>query len=219
MQAKWQHLQNKGRQYLKTASGKRTAIIAAVVAGVLTVSAGGALATRAASNQFADATISALGGDDPQAVLDAIADRVVKQLTSKSGALSDASKSLTDKLGAAAGDKLAGIDTDSLLKQVSSEVVAAGMGKLNGISTDQIVKQVTDALIQRAMAEIEGLDLQALASSTLDGAVEDLLASVDLEKIIQDQLDKIDVEKIVADVVKDQMGSSGSGGLLGMLLR
>jgi hypothetical protein len=199
--------------------GKRNAVIAAVVAGVMFLTAGGALATRAASNQFANATITALGGDDPQAVLDAIADRVVKQLMGSSGPLAGASKDLTDKLGKAAGNKLDGIDTDALLDQVSSEVVAAGMGKLDGISTDAIVEQVTNALIAGAMAEIKGIDLQALATSTLDGAVEDLLANVDLEKIIQEQLDKIDVEKIVADVVKDQLGSSGPGGLLGMLLR
>lgn len=208
---KWQRIRG-------TAAGKRTAVIASVVLGAVVLMTGGAMATKAASNQFASATIGKLGGGDPQVVLDKIADRVVKQLLSKNGPIGEASASLTDEIGKAAGDKLAGIDTDSLLDDVSAEVVQAGMGKLNEISTDSIVDEVTSALIAQAMAKIDGLDLQALASSTLDGAVDKLLASVDLEKLIKEEIAKIDVEKVVTEVVQKQMGSS-SGGLLGMLFQ
>lgn len=204
----WERFTTAAKQYLNTAAGKRRAFVAAAVAGIVFLSAGGAMAMRAVSHQFADATIDKLGGDNPQAVLDAIAERVVKQLLGDNGPIAAAGKNLTDS-----------IDTQSLIDSVSSEVVQAGMGKLNGISTDSIVKQVTDALIQKAMAKIEGLDLQALASSTLDGAVKELLAGVDLEKIIKEELAKIDVEALVTKVVKEQFGSSGSGGLLGMLFR
>jgi uncharacterized membrane protein YheB (UPF0754 family) len=199
---------------VSTTTGKRTAIVAAVVAGAITLTAGGAFATKAASNQFASATISKLGGDDPQAVLDKIAERVVKQLTSKKGAINAASKSLTDKLGS----KLAGIDAESVIDQVSDEVVAAGMSKLDGISTDAIVEQVTNALVQQALAKIEALNLEALARSTLDGAAKELINSVDLEKIVKDYLAQLDVEAIVSKVVKDEMGSGG-GGLFGFLFR
>ncbi len=199
-------------------SGKRTVVIASIVTGAVVLTAGGAFGARAASNSFADATIDRLGNGDPQAVLDSIARSVVEKLTGEDGAIGAASKNLTDKLGKAAGSKLAGIDTESLLSRVSDEVVAAGMGKLNSISTDEIVQRVTAALIERALAEVESLDLQALAASALDGAVEDLLAGVDLEKIIEEKLAEVDVEAIVADVVAKQLGG-GSGGLLGMLFK
>ena len=199
-------------------AGKRTAVIAAAVVGVLGMTAGGAFAAKAATNQFANATIEKLGNGDPEAMLDSIAQSVVEKLTGKDGAIGAASKSLTDKLGKAAGSKLNGIDTDSLLSRVSDEVVAAGMGKLDEISTDAIVQEVTNALIERALAEIEGLDLAALASGVLDNAVEDLLANVDLEQLIKDKLDEVDVEAIVAKVVSDKLGG-GSGGLLGMLFQ
>ena len=208
---KWQRVRG-------TVAGKRTVVIASVVLGAVLLTAGGAMATRAASNQFASATISKLGGDNPEAVLDSIADRVVKELLSKNGILGKASDSLTDEIGRAAGDKLAGIDTDSLLDDVSAEVISAGMGKLNEISTDSIVQEVTSALIAQAMAKIDGLDLQALASSTLNGAVDDLLASVDLDKLIKEEIAKIDVNKIVTEAVQKQLESS-SGGLLGMLFQ
>jgi uncharacterized membrane protein YheB (UPF0754 family) len=208
MQHTWERFVSAGKRYLSTAAGKRNAIVAAIVAGIMFMTGGTALAMRAASHQFADATISKLGGDNPQAVLDAIADKVVKQLLSDNGPIAAAGKSLTDSF-----------DTESLINSVSSEVIQAGMGKLNGISTEAIVKQVTDALIARAKAKIDSLDVQGLAKSTLDGAVQQLLASVDLEKIIKEELAKIDVEALVTKVVKEQFGSSSSGGLLGMLFR
>ncbi len=164
-------------RFVAAISGRRSAVIAGAVVGVMLVTTGGAMAMRAATNQFADATISRLGGDDPQAVLDAIAEKVVKQLMGEDGPFGGVSADL----GRVAGDKLAGIDTDSLIDRVSSQVAEAGMGKLNSISTETILKQVTAALVERAMSEIRALDLQALARSTLDGAVDDLLASVDLE--------------------------------------
>lgn len=211
-------MRTKLNQLVRRLSGKRTAVIAAGVVGAVVVFTGGAMATRAATNSFADAAIDKLGDGDPQAVLDSIARSVVEKLTGENGALGAAGKSLTDKLGKAAGSKLAGIDTESLISQVSDEVVAAGMGKLNGISTDEIVQHVTNALVQRALAEVEALDLQALAAGALDGAVDELLASVDLEKLIQEKLDEVDVEAIVADVVSRKLGGSG-GGLLGMLFQ
>lgn len=211
-------MRTKLNELVRRLSGKRTAVIAAGVVGAVVVFTGGAMATRAATNSFADAAIDKLGDGDPQAVLDSIARSVVEKLTGENGALGAAGKSLTDKLGKAAGSKLAGIDTESLISQVSDEVVAAGMGKLNGISTDEIVQHVTNALVQRALAEVEALDLQALAAGALDGAVDELLASVDLEKLIQEKLDEVDVEAIVADVVSRKLGGSG-GGLLGMLFQ
>jgi hypothetical protein len=203
--------------FVRKLSNKRNAVIASVVVGAVVLTAGGAFAARAATNQFADATIDRLGNGDPQAVLDSIAKSVVEKLTSKNGVLGTASKDITDKLGKAAGSTLAGIDTDSLINQVSDEVVAAGMGMLDGISTDAIVQQVTNALIESALAEVEALDLQALTAGALDDAVEDLLASVDLEKLIKEKLDEVDVEAIVADVVSKKLGGD-SGGLLGMLI-
>lgn len=208
---------------IRRLSGKRTAVIAAGVVGVVVITAGGALATRAATNQLADATISKLGGGDPQAVLDSIARSVVEKLTGKNGAIGAASKSITDKLGKAAGSKLADIDTDSLLNKVSDEVVAAGMGKLDAISTDAIVDQVTNALIETALAQVEALDLQALAADALDDTVEDLLAGVDLQKLIEEKLDEVDVEGIVAKVVAEELnnltGGVSGGNLLGLLFQ
>lgn len=204
-------------EFVRKLSNKRNAVIASVVVGAVILTTGGAFAARAATNQFADATIDRLGNGDPQAVLDSIARSVVEKLTSKDGMLGTASKEITDRLGKAAGSTLAGIDTDSLINQVSDEVVAAGMGKLDGISTDAIVQQVTNALIERALAEVDALDLEALATGALDGAVDELLATVDLEKLIQQKLDEVDVEAIVADAVDKKLGR-GSGGLLEMLL-
>ncbi len=210
---KWQRLRS-------TVAGKRTVVIASVVLGAVVLTAGGALATRAASNQFANAALSKLGGGDPEAVLNSIADRVVKQLTSKSGILGQASASLTDEIGKAAGTKLAGIDTDSLLDNVSADVIAAGMGKLDEISTDEIVADVTNALIHQVRSQIESLDLLALAHSKLDGAADELLGDVDIEKLIKERLDGIDVEKLASDAIKDYMESQGgSGGLLGLLFK
>jgi hypothetical protein len=218
MQNVWQRFVGATHRYVGTAAGKRKALVAAGVAGVMFMTAGGAFAMRAATQQFADATISKLGGDDPQAVLDSIADRVVKQLTSKAGPLSAASKQLTDKLGRLAGDKLAGIDADSLIDTVSSEVVAAGMGKLDQISTDEIVEHVTNALIEQAIAKINALDLEGLAKSTLDGAVDDLLEDVDLSKLVKEYLNSIDVEAIARAAISDQLGSRPTGLLGGLLL-
>lgn len=211
-------MRTKLHELVRILSGKRTAVIAAGVVGAVVVFTGGAMATRAATRSFADATIDRLGDGDPQAVLDSIAHSVVEKLTGEDGAIGAASKSLTDKLGKAAGSKLAGIDAESLLSQVSDEVVAAGMDKLNRISTDEIVQHVTNALVQRALAEVEALDLQALAAGALDGAVDELLAGVDLEKLIEEKLDEVDVEAIVAEVVSKKLGGSG-GGLLGMLFQ
>ncbi|MGH2668281.1 MAG: hypothetical protein ACRDH5_04030, partial [bacterium] len=76
-------------------SGKRNAMIAAGVVGAVLLTGGGALGARAATNQFASATIDKLGNGDPQAVLDAIARSVVEKLTSEDGALGAAGRSIT----------------------------------------------------------------------------------------------------------------------------
>jgi hypothetical protein len=217
------------QRFIGTKPGKRTLIVGATVAGLFLATTGAAMATRAVSNQVASAAVEKLvgGGDNPQAILDAIADKVVKQLTSKHGALNGvlatAGKDITAKLGKQAGAKLANFDTSSLINKVSDDVVAAGMGKLDGISTDAIVEEVTNALINEAMQKINSIDLEELASSTINGAVGDMLDNVDIEQLIKDKLDSIDVNAIVTKVVKDQMNSKASSlstsSLLGLLFK
>ncbi len=199
----------------KAPGGPKAGIVALITAGVVAVGGVGVVFTRSATDQFANAAFSKLG-DNPQDVLDAIAQKVVDQLGSEGGAFDAAQQALVQELAGVAGDKLDGVDTSKLLDDVQGEVVAAGLGKLDGISTDNIVAQVTAALIQTATAEIAKLDLAKLAK--------DLLNSVDIDKLVKDKLDEIDLEAIVTKLVSEQLGGSGSGsglgglgGLLGLL--
>jgi hypothetical protein len=197
----WNHVRSLAS---KAPGGPRAGTIALIMAGVVAVGGFAVVLTRSATDQFANAAFSKLG-DDPQEVLDSIAQKVVDQLGSKGGAFDAAQQALVQELAGAAGDKIDGVDTSKLLDDVQGEVVAAGLGKLDGISTDNIVAQVTAALIQTATAEIAKLDLGQLAK--------DLLNSVDIDKIVKDKLDEIDVEGIVTKLVSEQLGGSGSGGL------
>lgn len=221
MRERAEHVRVVMRSFLATAAGRRTGVIAAVIAALLVAGAGGALAARSASEHFADAALAKLGGDDPQAVMDSIAQRVVDRVL-KDDTLQSAGRQLSatlgDTLGKAADDKLGAIDADALLAKVSSEVVSAGMGKIDEISTDAIVDRVTSALVERAAAEIDAVDLEALARGTLDDAVKHLLDDVDLDALIAQQLAEIDVEAVVAEAVRRQVAST-PGGLLGLLFR
>lgn len=193
-----------------SASSKRASLIAGIVIGALILTAGGAMAMKAVTTQIADAAVARLsGGEDPQAVLDAVADRVVDQLTGRNGVLREAGDSVAQHLGKAASDKLASIDTGSLLDDVSAEVIRAGMSKLDQISTQAIISEVTETLIAQAVAKIDAIDLEALAKITLNGAADELLESVDLEQIVKDEVAKIDLNAIVSHVVQEQLGSSG----------
>lgn len=205
----------------RTTAGRRTTLIASVVIGGLVMTAGGAMAMKAATTQIADAAVARLGGgEDPQAVLDAVADRVVAQLTGHNGVLREAGDSVAQRLGEAAGDKLAAIDTDSLLDDVSAEVVRAGMSKLDQISTEAIISEVTRTLVAQAVAKIDAIDLEALAKTTLNGAADDLLDSVDLEKLIKEEVAKIDLNAIVSQAVQKQLASSsGSSTIWSRLFR
>jgi hypothetical protein len=192
----------------------RTAIVAAATAGVIFVTGGAALAARQASGQFADATISRLGGGDPDAVLDKLADRVVKKLTSSTGPLGSAKQELVAKISKAAADKIGTVDPKSLISGASGDLVSAGMDKIDSLDLDAVIAQVTQALIEQATAEIEKLDLEGLAKGALDRVID----SVDIEKLIKEKLDSIDVEKLVGDAVAKQLGG-GTGGLLGTIFR
>src|SRR5438552_3280961 len=104
--------------------GKRvpaSVLVAAVLVSGVAVSAGAVMTARAASNHFADAAFGKLGGN-PQAVLNAIADRVVKKLSDKDGALSDAQKELVDRVSAMAGKKFDGVDPNKMLNDVKGQV-------------------------------------------------------------------------------------------------
>lgn len=192
-------------------------VIAAILAGVIALSSGVALATRTAGDRFADATFDKLGGD-PDRVLSTIAGEVVEKLTEDGGTLDGAQQALIDRITALAGDKLDGVEVGSLLDGVKGEVVEAGLGKLDGIDVDRIIDQVTAALIAQASAEIEGIDLQELARSVLT----DVAADVDIEGMVADELAKVDVEELVLKAVTGSGGSSsgtsgGSANWLGFL--
>jgi hypothetical protein len=182
----------------------RTGLIAVSLAGVLAVGGIAVAVTRSASDQFASAAFSKLG-DDPQEVLNTIAEKVVAQLSSKGGSFDSAQDALVKELSGLAGDKLDGVDAAGLLDSVKGDVLAASLGKLDGISTDGIVDQVTAALIAQAQAEIAKLDLEKLAAN--------LINSVDIDKLVNEKLKDVDVDAIVNKLISEQLGGSSSGGL------
>jgi hypothetical protein len=182
----------------------RTGLIAVATAGILAVGGIAVVVTRSASDQFANAAFSKLG-DDPQEVLNTIAEKVVAQLSSKGGSFDSAQEALVKQIAGAAGDKLDGVDAEGLLDSVKGDVLAASLGKLDGISTDGIVDQVTAALIAQAEAEIAKLDLEKLAAN--------LINSVDIDKLVNEKLKDVDVDAIVNKLISEQLGGGSSGGL------
>jgi hypothetical protein len=184
----------------------RALIGATVIAGIIGVTGGAALATRSASDHFADKALSRLGGDSDE-ILDKLADKLVDKLSEEGGTLDETQAQLVDELAGVAGAKLDGVDAEQLLDDVRGDVVAAGMGKLNEISVDAIVEQVTTALIASAESEIEDIDVNKLVKEI----VNDLAKDIDLEKIVKDELAKVDVEGLVLKAVQQQMGGGGSG--------
>lgn len=195
----------------------RAPIVGLVVAGLIAVTGGAALATRTASDQFATKAFDKLGGDSDE-ILDSIADKVVEKLSGKGGTFDAAQADLVKQLAAMAGKKFGKVDTDALLSDIRGDVVEAGLGKLDGISVDEIVAQVTAALIQQADGLLRDVDVEALAK----GAIADVIKSLNLEKLVKQKIDSIDVEKLVNDAIAKQMGGTSSnplGSLLGGLIR
>jgi hypothetical protein len=183
----------------------RAPIVGVVVAGLIAITGGAALATRSASESFADKAFAKLGGDSGE-ILDSIADKVVDKLTSKGGTLDSAQAQLVDQLAGMAGKKLGKVDPAKLISDIRGDVVAAGLGKLDGISVNQIVAQVTSALIDQAGALLDNVDVNKLATA----AITDIIKSLNLEKLVKQKIDSIDAEKLVKEAVAEQMSGGGS---------
>jgi hypothetical protein len=194
----------------------RAIVVTLVVSGLVAAAGGAAMATRSASNQFADKAFDKLGGDSDQ-ILDSIADKVVDKLMAKGGMLDSAQADLVDQLAAMAGKKFGKVDATKLLNSIRGDVVSAGLGKLDGISVDEIVAQVTSALIQQANGLLKGVDVEKLAK----GAIADMIKSLNLEKLVKEKIDSVDIEKLAQDAIAKQMGGSSNPltGLLGGLLK
>jgi hypothetical protein len=212
MQEIWEWLSSAARVAWRKPHAKVAIITAAALVGLTGAAGATAVVTHNASQQFADATFGKLGGNSDE-VLQKIADRVVKRLTSNQGALAGAKDDIVASISKAASKKLGAVDADTLISNASGDLVAAGMDKLSSIDVKDIVDQVTHALIAQASAEVAKLDLNKLAQSAING----LIAKVDIEKLIKQKLDSIDVEKLVSDAVAKQVGGS-TGGLLGSLI-
>jgi hypothetical protein len=193
----------------------RAVVVALVVSGLVAAAGGAAMATRSASNQFADKAFDKLGGDSDE-ILDSIADKVVDKLMSKGGMLDTAQADLVDQLATMAGKKFGKVDPAKLISGIRGDVVEAGLGKLDGISVDEIVAQVTSALIQQASGLLDDVDVEKLAK----GAITDMIKSLNLEKLVKDKIDSVDIEKLAQDAIAKQMGGSSNPltGLLGGLL-
>ena len=193
-------------------------LIGAVVAGVVTVSAGAVVTTHAVTNQFANAAMAKLGGN-PQDVMNKIADKVVKKLDSKNGVLSSAQEELVNKIAAMAGAKFAGVDPNKMLNQVKDQVAAAGLQKIDGIDPQAILDQVMKNVMAQAMAQLNKVDLKAIVGqkvSTLDlnKLVRDQLNKIDVNALIKQELDKIDINAVVSQAVQEQLAKNGLVGTL-----
>jgi uncharacterized membrane protein YheB (UPF0754 family) len=198
-----------------------TALIAAALVTVLGVTAGAMVTAKTASDHFATAALGKLGGN-PQEVLNKIADSVVKKMSGKNGALSDAQNELIDKIAAMAGQKLDGVDPNKMLNEVKGQVVAAGLGKLNGIDPQVIINKVTQALVAQAMAEVNKVNLNALVGQKINGLdlnaiVRDQINKIDVNKLVKEELDKVDLNALITQVVQQKLGTSQPS-LLGALL-
>lgn len=192
---------------------KRASSVALILAGMLALAGGAAVATRTASDHIASAAFSKLAPDgDSSKVLDTIADKVVEKITEKGGTLDSAQSDLVNKLAGMAGKKLGKVDPATLIAGVRADVVSAGLGKLNGISTDKIVSQVTSALIAQAQKQLSSVDVEALAKA----AINDVIKNLDLDKLVKEKIDSVDINAVVSQAIAKQLGgssSSGSGGL------
>jgi hypothetical protein len=196
-------------------------LVAAVLATGVAATAGAVVTARTASDHFASAAMGKLGGD-PQAVLNKIADRVVKKLSGQNGVLSDAQKQLVDRIAAMAGQKFDGVDPNKMLNDVKGQVAAAGLAKLNGIDPKVIIDRVTQAVVAQAMAQVNKIDLKGVVGrkvGTLDlnAIVRDQINKIDVNKLVKEELDKVDLNALIAKVVQDQLNSKSSGGLLSLL--
>ena len=195
-------------------------VIGVIVAGLVMVSTAGAVVTvHSVSKQFADAALGKLGGN-PQEVLNKIADRVVKKMSSKDGPLSNAQEELVNKIAAMAGQKFDGVDPNKMLNDVKNQVASAGLAKIDGIDPQAILNQVMKTVIAQAMAQLNKIDLKSIVGqkvSTLDlnAIVRDQLNKIDVNALIKQELDKIDINAVIAQAVQQQLAKNG---LLGTLL-
>ena len=196
-------------------------LVATVLALGVGVSATAMVSARTASDHFADAAFGKLGGD-PQAVLNKIADRVVRKLGSSDGPLSGAQNELVDRIASMAGEKFEGVDPNKMLDDVKGQVAAAGLSKLEDIDAEAIVDRVTQALIAQAMAEVNKIDLSALVGQKVDGLdlnaiVREQLSKIDVNKLVRDELAKVDLNALIAKILSQQLGSQSSSGILSSL--
>src|SRR5438270_6510675 len=141
-------------------------LVAGALVVVMTVSAGAVVTAHAVTNQFANAALGKLG-NNPQDVLNKIADRLVKKLSTKGGALSDAQSQIVDKIAGMAGQKFDGVDPNKMLNDVKNQVSAAGLAKINGINPQAILNQVTKSVIAQAMAQLNKIDLKSLVGQKM----------------------------------------------------
>jgi hypothetical protein len=197
-------------------------LVAAVLAVGVAMSAGAVVTARTASDHFADAAFGKLGGD-PQAVLNKIADRVVRKLDSKDGPLSDAQSELVDRIAGIAGQKFDGVDPNKMLNDVKGQVTAAGLAKLDEVDPQVIVDRVTQALIAQAMDQVDNIDLEAIVGQkvgTLDlnAIVREQVNKIDINKLVRDELAKVDLNALIKQVITQKMGSGSSVNLLNQLL-
>lgn len=186
----------------------RAVVVALVVSGLIAAGTGAAMATRSASDSFADKAFAKLGGDSNE-ILDSIADKVVDKLMSKGGMLDTAQADLVDQLATMAGRKLGKVDPAKLISSIRGDVVEAGLSKLDGISVDQIVATVTSALIAQANGLLDGVDVEKLAK----GAIADIIKSLNLEKLVKQKIDSVDVEKLAEEAIAKQMKAANSNPL------
>jgi hypothetical protein len=196
-------------------------LVGAVVAGIVTVSAGAVVTAHAVTNQFANAAMAKLGSN-PNEVMNRIADRVVKKIGSNGGPLSTAQQELVDKIAAMAGQKFDGVDPNKMLNDVKNQVAAAGLAKIDGIDPQAILNTVMKQVLAQAMGQISKIDLKSIVSQkvgTLDlnAIVRDQVNKIDINALIKQELDKIDINALVSQIVQQQLSSKTSGGLLSLL--
>jgi hypothetical protein len=194
-------------------------LVGAVVAGLVTVSAGAVVTAHAVTNQFANAAMAKLGSN-PNEVMNKIADKVVKKIGSDGGPLSTAQQELVDKIAAMAAQKFNGVDPSKMLTDVKNQVAAAGLAKIDGIDPQAILDSVMKQVLAQAMAQINKIDLKSIVGqkvSTLDlnKLVRDQLNKIDVNALIKQELDKIDINAVVSQAVQQQLAKNG---LLGTLL-
>src|SRR5438105_8298993 len=95
-------------------------LVAGALVVVMTVSGGAVVTAHAVTNQFANAALAKLG-NNPQDVLNKIADRLVKKIGTNGGPLSGAQKQLVDRIAEMAGKKFDGVDPNKMLNDVKAQ--------------------------------------------------------------------------------------------------